>query len=146
MQILGCSKREAENLISDFFEGNPGLKKLMDHLSTFYKKYKYIKAIDGRHLFIRSAHVLLNSLIQASAAVIFKQWGCNIWREIDTRGLDAVIIIAMHDEYQLRVHKDQEAEVFKMLKETLQEVKEMFNLKVDIATDSKSSNSWAGTH
>lgn len=94
MAILGCSKKEAEVLIKNFFEGNPGLSKLIDYLKRFYKKNKYIKAINGARLQIRSEHILLNSLIQASAAILFKQWGCYIWEEIDKQGLDAKIIIA----------------------------------------------------
>lgn len=94
MAILGCSRREAEKIIKDFFDGNPGLCKLMDALKAFYKKHKYIQAINGTRLMIRSEHVLLNSLIQASAAILFKRWGCYIWREIDRLGLDAEVIIA----------------------------------------------------
>lgn len=94
MAILGCSRKEAEKIIKDFYEGNPGLSKLNDSLKAFYKKHKYIKAINGTRLMIRSEHVLLNSLIQASAAILFKRWGCFIWDAIDELGLDANIIIA----------------------------------------------------
>jgi DNA polymerase I-like protein with 3'-5' exonuclease and polymerase domains len=94
MSILGCSRAEAEKLINNFFKGNPGLSALIDSLKAFYKKYKYIKAINGAHLMIRSDHVLLNSLIQASAAILFKRWGCYIWEAIEAQGLDAKIIIA----------------------------------------------------
>lgn len=146
MAILGCSRREAEKIIKDFFDGNPGLCKLMDHLKAFYKKHKYIKAINGTRLMIRSEHVLLNSLIQASAAILFKRWGCYIWREIDRLGLDAAIIIAYHDEYQLRVH-EKDVEVMKVvLRDTLQEVKEFYKISVDLATDTKVGFNWRSTH
>lgn len=94
MSILGCSRKEAEKLIEDFFNGNPGLLALVSSLKAFYKKYKYIQAINGSRLMIRSDHVLLNSLIQASAAILFKRWGCYIWEAIEAQGLDAKIIIA----------------------------------------------------
>ena len=94
MSILGCSRAEAEKLIKDFFEGNPGLSALIESLKAFYKKHKYIQAINGSRLMIRSDHVLLNSLIQASAAILFKRLGCYIWNAIEAKGLDAKIIIA----------------------------------------------------
>lgn len=144
--ILGCSLKEAEVIIKNFFDGNPGLRDLIDYLKKFYKKHKYIRAIDKRHLQARSEHSILNLLIQASAAIIFKYWGTLIWREIDRNNWDAEIIIAMHDEYQLRVHNEIVQEVIPMLNSTLQETKEHFNLNVDLKTDSKTGQSWRATH
>ena len=146
MAILGCSKSEAEKLIKNFYDGNPGLKKLIEYLTNYYKKNKYIKAIDGRRLMIRSSHVLLNSLIQASAAIIFKRWGTYIWREIEKRNYDAKIIIAYHDEYQCRVHESIVEEFSVVLKNTLKETQDQFKLRVDLATDTKVGFNWRQTH
>lgn len=146
MAILGCSKKEAEVLIKNFFEGNPGLSKLIDYLKRFYKKNKYIKAINGARLQIRSEHILLNSLIQASAAILFKRWGVRIWNEIDRLGLDAMIIISYHDEYQLRVHKDCLDQTKDILQESLQYVKDFYKVSVPLATDTKIGFNWRDTH
>lgn len=146
MGILGCSRQEAERLIKNFYEGNPGLSKLNDSLKAFYKKYKYIKAINGTRLQIRSEHVLLNSLIQASAAILFKRWGCLIWEEIDRLGLDAKIIISYHDEYQLRVHEKDVEQMKVVLQETLQRVKIFYNIKVDLETQTKVGSNWRDCH
>ena len=146
MAILGCSRREAEKIIKDFFDGNPGLCKLMDALKAFYKKYKYIKAINGTRLMIRSEHVLLNSLIQASAATIFKRWSTLIWRDIDKHNLDASIIIMYHDEVELRVHKDDVDKIREILVNTLEETGLFYKLKVPLETQSKVGESWADVH
>lgn len=93
--ILGCSIKEAERLIKNFFDGNPGLRDLMEYLNKFYTKYGYIKSLDGRRFPARSKHVLLNILIQSSAAILFKKWSCYTWELIDNLGIDAEIIIAL---------------------------------------------------
>lgn len=144
--ILSCSNKEAEKAIDLFYAASPSLKILVDYLKAFYKKHKYLKAIDGRRLFIRSEHVLLNSLIQASSAVLFKSWGCKIWDAIDRENLDSEIIISFHDEYQCRVHKDIVDRFSVVLKDTLRDTQEQFKLRVDLATDTKVGMNWRQTH
>ena len=146
MAILGCNRKEAEKLISNFYDGNPGLQKLNESLKAFYKKHKYIKAINGTRLMIRSEHVLLNSLIQASAAILFKRWSCMVWDEIDRLYLDAKIIIMYHDELELRVHKDHIEQTKVVLKDTLLKTQEFYKVKVELATDTRIGETWASVH
>ena len=144
--ILSCSTKEAEKAIDLFYEANPALKLLVDYLKKFYKKYKYIRAIDGRRLYIRSEHILLNSLIQGSAAVLFKAWGIKVWRMIDEIGIDAEITIVYHDELDGRVIKGVREEMSKLLKDALKEVEVEYKLKVELETQTKFGNSWAEVH
>lgn len=144
--ILECNNRRATIIMEAFFDGNPGLKALREHLKKKYKRDKYIIGIDGRALYIRSAHILLNSLIQGGAAIIFKKWGTLIWREIDALGLDAEIIISYHDEYQIRCNKNDLERLKKVLVYTLEETKIFYNLRVDLATDTAVGFNWADTH
>lgn len=146
MSILGCSRSEAEKLIDDFFSGNPGLLALVKALKAFYKKHKYIKAINGARLQIRSEHVLLNSLIQASSAIVFKRWMCFVWDAIEEKNLDAKVIIAMHDELQLRVHEKDVEEIKVVLSECLKKTQEFYKISVELKTDSRVGDSWRSTH
>jgi DNA polymerase I len=145
-QILNCSLMEAERIIKTFFDGNPGLKKLIDYLEKYYKKHGCIKSLDGREMKARSPHVLLNLLIQSSAAQVFKKWLCNIWESIDEEQLDAEVIISMHDEVQLRVYPDYISRVIECLHEDLHKVKDYYNLKVDLACEVGVGQSWKDTH
>jgi DNA polymerase-1 len=143
---LQCSLKEAEKIIKDFYDGNPGLRDLKGHIERFYKKHKYIEGLDGRHLFIRSNHILLNSLIQGGAAIIFKDWGCRIWRDIRKYNLNSNIIIAMHDEYQLRTHKNHVERQLALLPSALKETEEKYKIKVPLATDSSVGMNYSQTH
>lgn len=144
--ILSCNTKEATKAVTLFYEANPALKQLVDALKRYYKKYGYIKSIDGRRISVRSEHSLLNFLIQSSAAVLFKRWGVYIWDEIDRLGIDAVVIIAMHDEYQIRVHQDCKEQIGKVLKDTLQRVQDKYNIRVELKTETSFGRSWRDTH
>lgn len=144
--ILGCSIKEAEGLIKNFFDGNPGLRDLIQYLNKFYQKHKYIRSIDGRRVPARSQHVLLNLLIQSSAAILFKDWSNKMWEEIEDNEIDAEIIILYHDELQCRVHKDVVDFFIMLLKSTLSRVRLEYNLLVDLDTDSKVGMNWGDTH
>ncbi len=146
MSILSCSRAEAEKAIDLFYQASPALRKLNDRLKVFYKQHKYIQAINGARLQIRSEHVLLNSLIQASSAIIFKRWSCIVWDEIQRLGLDAVIIIMMHDELQLRVHEKDIELIKEVLSYTLRQTQEFYNVLVELKTDSRIGSNWRSTH
>lgn len=144
--ILECDNAKANKIIEAFYNGNPGLKKLKEYIEGYHKKYKYIKGIDGRPLFIRSNHILLNSLIQGSAAIIFKKWGCEIWNSIEREKLDSKIIISYHDEYETRTHESCVDRMTEIFKETLDITKEFYKITVDLDTDTKVGSSWAEVH
>lgn len=146
MAILGCNQKEASSQIDAFYESSKGLKLLSEALKAFYKKHKYIKAINGARLQIRSEHVLLNSLIQASSAIVFKRWMCFVWDAIEKRSLDAKVIIAMHDELQLRVHEKDVEEIKVVLSDCLKRTQEFYKISVELKTDSRVGDSWRATH
>lgn len=144
--ILGCSIKEAERLIKNFFDGNPGLRDLMEYLSKFYKKHGYIKSLDGRRFPARSKHVLLNILIQSSAAILFKKWSCYTWELIDNLRLDAETIILYHDEQDARVHRDCIADYSEAVYDSLLATKMYYNLNVDLATSVVIGMNWREVH
>ena len=143
---LKCNIKEAKKIMDSFYDGNPGLKKLKEYLERYYKKHKHIVGIDGRPLYIRSNHVLLNSLIQGGAAIIFKKWSTLVWREIDRLELDAEVIIMYHDELQIRCHEKDTGRLKVVLRETLDQVALYYKLKVPLATDSATGSNWSITH
>lgn len=144
--ILKCSVAEAEIKYNEFMQKSIGLSTLINALQSAYNKKGYIKGLDGRRLFIRGKHKLLNTLIQSSAAIIFKDWSCRVWSEIDRLGLDAAIIIMYHDEFQLRVHEKDINSIKKVLAMTLFDTEQHFEIRVPLLTDTKVASNWAETH
>lgn len=144
--ILGCSLGEAEVKMSAFWESNPGLKKLIESLERDYKKHGFLVGLDGRKLSVRGKHKLLNTLIQSSAAIVFKRWGLLANERVQSLGLDAVQIIAMHDEYQFRTLDVDVDATYKVLLESARDAGIYYNLKVPVEAECKSGQNWAETH
>lgn len=67
---------------------------LVEYLKKYYKKYGFIKGLDGRKLFIRAEYKLLNSLIQSTAAILFKRWGVICNETLRKNNLDCKQVIA----------------------------------------------------
>lgn len=144
--ICNCSTRQAEEYIKNFWEGNQGVKDTVDYIERYYKKYGFIKGLDGRKLMIRAKYKLLNSLIQTAAGIIFKRWGIIANKKLRDAGLDCKQIIAYHDEFDYRCHPDSQEESIRIIKESAVEAGEYYNLNVPITVDVKVGASWAEVH
>lgn len=72
---LGVSKKKGEELHKAFWESNTALCSLRDNLVKYWKtrgKSKFIIGLDGRKVFTRSEHSLINTLFQSAGAIVMK--------------------------------------------------------------------------
>jgi len=144
--ILNCSIKKAEKYIATFWNGNPGLRDLVDYLVKYFKKYGFIKGLDGRKIFIRAEYKLLNSLIQTAAGILFKKWGCICNKDLRRENIQCYQILAMHDEYDYRCHKDHEEDAKMTITDSALRAGEYFKLNVPILVDVKSGANWSEVH
>ena len=107
--MLGYSKAEASELVSDLYRRRPAMKKLMKDVKDRALSYGYLKGLDGRKLFPRSIHSSVNLLIQAAGACVSKQAALNThqtlvdhWMDVYTIGIVGFI----HDEIIVDVPED----------------------------------------
>lgn len=109
--MLGVNNVVAQAVIDALWDSNPGLKlckkKLEKHWEDTGKKY--IRGIDGRKIYTRSKHSLLNCLFQSCGAIVMDMAGVLMDQKIREEGLQASYqrVLYVHDEYQLLVKKDQ---------------------------------------
>ena len=108
--ILGCTTKVAKKKIESFWKENHGLRKLIDALQTEYMSKGYITGLDGRPLYIRGEHKLLNTLIQSAACVVFKHWMVRCWRLTQNPEQPVVCrqVLAYHDELAWEYYSDNE--------------------------------------
>ena len=145
-RILGCTVEEAEKYIESFWSGNLGVKLIIEYLEKFYKKHKYIVGLDGRKLEVRAEYKLLNTLIQSSAAVIFKRWSVIAVDRLEAQGLDCKQIIGYHDENQYRCLQDHEPLAKEIISQSAIDSGIYYNLYTPISCDVKSGANWSQTH
>lgn len=146
-RILGCTVEEAEVYINNFWEGNKGVKLVVDNLTKFYKKHGYIVGLDGRKLYIRAEYKILNTAIQGTAALIFKIWCILANQELGKRDdLYCRQILEYHDELGFRCMKDHVDPSVTIIGKAAEDVQDYLKLNVPIGCDVKVGMNWAETH
>ena len=80
--MLGISKDQAQAVIDAFWDTNAGLKGCKEYLEKFWESTgkKYILGVDGRKIWTRSKHSLLNAYLQSMGAIGMDLAGI-LWHE-----------------------------------------------------------------
>jgi len=144
-KVVGGSAGQGQTLINRFLHNIPALKELRDNVQEAAKEGT-IKGLDGRQLHIRHEYSALNTLIQGAGAIVCKQWLVYLINKIRKAGLDAKLVVSVHDEYQFEVANQDINKFCKLTKEAMKETTKTFNMKCDLDCDYKIGKTWAETH
>ncbi len=106
--MLGVTQEVGQAVIDAFWDTNFGLKGRREALEAYWEKTgkKYIRAIDGRKIWTRSKHSLLNCYLQSSGAIGMDLAGILWHKACLEHGLFDKGVARnnfQHDEYQLEV-------------------------------------------
>jgi len=154
-QRMNISKKEASELIEEYFKTFPGVRRYMSDTINFARENKYVKTIFKRRRFLPDINSqnsfvrgmaernAINTPIQGSAADIIKIAMVNIFDSFNELGLKSKMILQVHDEL-----------VFDVLKTELEEVKQIVQskmenpvkLKVPLIVDIGIGNNWLEAH
>lgn len=121
-KMLGIGLAAAQGIIEAFWEELAPLKALKDKLEEYWKTVggkKFILGIDGRKIYTRSAHSLVNALFQSGGGLAAKYVAVEIARRNEQAGLlldpfchdveacsGVSQMIVYHDEVQYSVSRD----------------------------------------
>ena len=109
-QSLGIPRKEAADIIDNYFAQYPGIKQYMSDTMNFARENGFVVTLMGRRRYLRdinSANATvrgfaernaINAPIQGSAADMIKIAMINIHREFKARNLDARMTMQVHDE------------------------------------------------
>lgn len=148
---MGCSLQEARKHFDAFWDTYTPLTEFKESITGVWKKRGgrrggYLKGIDGRKLFARSEHALVNLMFQSAGSITVKVATLFLDKWIKQRNLDAHQVIHMHDEFQFEVKEDQVEEVKELALRAFIKAGEFLKMNVPILGDAKIGNSWAETH
>ena len=144
---LGKPKKEGKKLFELFWDNNQPVRELIKNLELAYDHGRPIHLIDGREVDIRQKRLLLNTLLQGSAAVIFKAWMIECDRYVKDCFVNAHQVIAYHDELQFEVDGvTGKKRIANRLAELSTKVGKDYDTKVPIKAKYKIGNNWAETH
>ncbi len=147
---IGTGRKEAKTYIENYLEKYSGIKKYMENITEKAKELGYVETSFGRRRYIPELksnnymvrefgkRAAMNTPIQGTAADIMKIAMNNVYQKLEESGLDAKVILQVHDELILEVKEEQKEQAKQILKECMENATKLeIPLKVEV-TDAKS--------
>ncbi len=154
-QNLGIARREAADIIDQYFAQYQGIKQYMSDAVTIAKEKGYVETILKRRRYLRdinSANMTvrgfaernaINAPIQGSAADMIKVAMINIQKDIVEQGLTGKMIMQVHDELVFDV-PTKEVDAFKAI--ITDRMKNAIALRVPLEIEIGSGKNWLEAH
>jgi DNA polymerase-1 len=154
-QNLGIPRKEAAEIIENYFAQYPGIKQYMTDTMNFARENGYVTTLMGRRRYLRDINSAnqtvrgfaernaINAPIQGSAADMIKIAMINIHREIKAQKLDARMTMQVHDELVFDVPHN-EVEVIKPI--IMHNMKNAIKTTVPIMVEIGTGLNWLEAH
>jgi len=154
-QSLGIPRKEAAEIIDQYFLQYTGIRQYMSEVIEFAKENGYVETILKRRRYLRdinSANITvrgfaernaINAPIQGSAADLIKIAMINIQQDIEEKGLAGKMIMQVHDELVFDV-PNHEIETFKAI--ISDRMKSAINMEVPIEIEIGQGRNWLEAH
>ena len=139
---LGISRAQAKRYIESYLAGFPSISKYLDDVKANARRDGYVTTLFGRRRRIAELEssnknlqhfgerVAMNSPIQGSAADIIKIAMIRVAEELKKSGIDAKLILQVHDELLIEAHKDCARQAHEILVKCMEE-----STKLDVPLD-----------
>lgn len=154
-QTLNIPRKEAQEIIENYFAQYPNVRGLMDKNIEFARQHGYVETIMGRRRYLRdindsNANVrshaernAINAPIQGSAADMIKIAMINIHKAIKEKNLKSKLLLQVHDELVFDAHKE-EVDILKPL--VKEGMRDAIPMKVPIEVDMNTGKNWLEAH
>jgi len=161
MSAFGLSKQlsvgrgEAENYIDRYFERYPGVRQYMENIRELAAKNGYVETLYGRRLYLpeinsrngmrrqAAERTAINAPMQGTAADIIKLAMVSVDSWLSDENLRANVIMQVHDELVVEVHKDDLAVVKSGLVARMEGAAQ---LDVPLVVDAGTGDNWDQAH
>lgn len=152
---LGISRKEAADIISQYFEKFSGIKEFMDkqkafaeangYVETLCKRRRYLPDINSRNATVRgfAERNAVNAPIQGTAADMIKIAMIKVHQELTERKLKSCIVLQVHDELVLDVFKPEMDEVTALVRNAMMNA---LPLNVPVEVEIQSGQNWLEAH
>ena len=152
---INISRKEAKEIIDNYFDKYPGIKKYMEKSIEFAKQHGYVETIMGRRRYLRDINSgnsfvrqfaernAINAPIQGSAADMIKIAMIKIHNELIEKKLKTKMLLQVHDELVFDAHLD-ELEIVKPI--IIDCMKNAIILDVPIEVDLNVGKNWLEAH
>lgn len=154
-QNLGIPRKEAAEIIENYFNTYPNIKKYMNDTMNFARENGYVETIMGRRRYLRDINSAnqtvrgfaernaINAPIQGSAADMIKIAMIRIHQDIKDHNLDSKMTMQVHDELVFDVPKSETIIMKKIIEEGM---KNAIKTKVPIVVEVGEGSNWLEAH
>lgn len=148
---LHISRAEAKEYINSYLSGFPRVDEYLKNIiksayenkyvTTMYSRRRYIPELAGQNKMLRSfgERVAMNSPIQGSAADIIKIAMINVHQRLKKEGLDARLILQVHDELLIEASKKDAERARRVLCEEMESVA---SLSIPLTVEVEMGDNW----
>ena len=143
--VVGGSKQDGQRLKQRFLDNLPSLRTLKNRVTRAAAK-GFIKGLDGRKIYIRSAHSALNALLQGGGSIVMKKALELLNQYIIEQKLDAHFVANIHDEWQIEVAEKDADKVGKLGVKAIQQAGLAFDMKCPLDGEYHIGDNWSETH
>jgi DNA polymerase I len=152
---LGIAMNKAKEFIAKYFERLGGLKAFYEDVLEKAGRAGYVTTLAGRRRFLPELHSqnnqlqsqakrqAVNTVIQGSAADIIKMAMIAVAGDAELAGLEAQLILQVHDELVVEAPEKNAAEAGRRLAQIMGKI---YSLRVPLAVDTGVGHTWAAAH
>jgi DNA polymerase-1 len=154
-QRLGIPRKEAAEIIDQYFKQFPGIRQYMDDTIEFARNYGYVETVTGRRRYLRDIRSsnntirsaaernAINAPIQGTAADMIKLAMVHIHEELEARKLNTRMLLQVHDELVFDLYKPEEKNVRALVEDKM---KHAIKLEVPIEVEIGVGKTWLEAH
>ena len=154
-QDIGVTKREAGEYIRSYLDTYPGIDSYLKNTVADAREKGFVTTLMGRKRYIPELssskktlvsfgeRVAMNSPIQGTAADVIKLAMINTARALREAGLDARLILQVHDELLVEARQDHAEEAMAILK---REMENAYQTTVSLSVEIASGKTWFDAH
>ena len=150
-QQLEITRKESQEYIDNYLEKYNGVKEYMDEqvknaqnngfVTTLFGRKRYIPELKSKNYMVREfgKRVAMNSPIQGTAADIMKIAMIKCFDELKKSGIDARIVLQVHDELLIEAAEKDAGKAIEILRESMENA---VNMDVKLKVDVQSAKDW----
>jgi DNA polymerase I-like protein with 3'-5' exonuclease and polymerase domains len=147
--IIGKGKKAGAALKAKFLRGLPARGNLLEAVKKAAAR-GYVIGLDGRHIYVRSEHAALNTLLQGAGAIVMKKALVLLDDELHYRGyvpgVDYEFVLNIHDEFQIECREEIADDVAEAAVAAIRAAGRHFNFRCPLDGEAKVGRNWAETH
>ena len=143
--IVNGGATDGKRLIDSFMKSTPALKALQDKVGRLAEK-GHLPGLDGRRVWVRSAHAAMNTLLQSAGAIVSKQWMIEVNDCLQRSGIDYKQINYSHDEIEFEVGEKDVDIVKQIAIECAAKAGNTLNFRCPVGAEAKVGKNWYDVH